>query len=149
MSSTKETKKHIRQVQLFLLEFTMELYQRYMDHDKSKLENGEKEYFDKYTPLLKNSTYGTDEYFDILKKLKPALDHHYSNNRHHPEYHEDGINGMNLVDIIEMFFDWMAAVKRHENGNIHKSIDFNKNRFKISEQLCQIFENTIPLFDED
>ena len=31
-------------------------------------------------------TYGSDEYKACLTEMKPALDHHYAANRHHPEH---------------------------------------------------------------
>ena len=99
-------------------------------------------YFDKLTPLLAGSEFGSSEYRDFLKQLKPALDHHYAKNSHHPEHYWDGINGMDLFDIIEMFADWKAASERHENGDIYKSIEINKRRFEMSAQLKQIFINT-------
>lgn len=33
------------------------------------------------------------------------LDHHYQNNDHHPEHFELGINGMNLLQLLEMLAD--------------------------------------------
>lgn len=53
-----------------------------------------------------------------------------------------GINGFDLFDLIEMFFDWKAATERHADGDIMKSIDINKDRFHLSDQLCEIFRNT-------
>ena len=41
-----------------------------------------------------------------------------------------------------MFIDWKAASERHDDGDIFRSIEINKNRFGISEQLCKIFKNT-------
>jgi hypothetical protein len=38
---------------------SIELLNRAMVHDDSKLESPEKEMFDKYTPLLKETTYGS------------------------------------------------------------------------------------------
>ena len=78
--------------------------------------------------------------------MKPILDHHYKNNRHHPEYHKNGIDDMNLIDLVEMFCDWLAATKRHADGDIMKSIKHNKDRFKMNEQLVKIFENTAKEF---
>jgi hypothetical protein len=49
---------------------------------------------------------------------------------------------MDLYDIIEMFLDWKAATERHADGDILKSIEINKGRFKMSEQLYEIFLNT-------
>lgn len=53
-----------------------------------------------------------------------------------------GIEGMSLLDIIEMFCDWKAATERHNDGDILKSIEHNEKRFKIAPQLSQIFRNT-------
>ncbi len=58
-----------------------------------------------------------------------------------PEDFRPGINGMDLFDVLEMFFDWKAAGERH-NGNIYDSIEKNKDRFQMSDQLVSIFQNT-------
>ncbi len=332
--SSVDTLKHIKRVAQLLTECSTELIRRANKHDDSKLESPEKEIFDEYTPKLKHSTYGSDEYKEFLKGMKVALEHHYEKNSHHPEHtfsnekwedieeykgmyqisnkgrvkrleclisrekqgdmllkemlmslcvtpkgysrvklqkdkkgknhlvhtlvaksfigsspsnrhqvnHKDGnklnnsfdnleyvtpsenlqhaydnelrepnikyvvyckdldittfgidkmvkkiydlgykkiqsggiwrcinsdnventhldlhfesynineyremnspMNGFDLFDLIEMFFDWKAATERHENGNIFKSIEINKDRFGISEQICDIFVNT-------
>lgn len=142
MDSTKETKKHIKTVIKYCKNFTKQLITRVMNHDKSKLGDIEKPLFDEYTSKLKNSTYGSEEYKNFLEQLKPALNHHYKNNSHHPEYYSNGIQGMDLFDLVEMFFDWKAASERHDNGNLLKSIDINKKRFNMSDDLVCIFKNT-------
>lgn len=78
----------------------------------------------------------------MLKELQVALQHHYANNSHHPEHYVDGVNGYDLFDLVEMFFDWKAATERHNDGDIYKSIEANKERFKISQQVTDIFTNT-------
>jgi hypothetical protein len=52
------------------------------------------------------------------------------------------LNGMDLLQIFELFFDWKAASERHHDGNVYKSISVNKERFKMSDQLERIFINT-------
>lgn len=140
--STADTLKHIKRVAQLLTEASAELIRRANVHDDSKLKSPEKELFDEYTPKLKDCTYGSDEYKSFLKELKVALDHHYAANSHHPEHYSAGIDGMTLFDILEMFFDWRAASERHADGNIYASININQDRFKMSEQLTQIFRNT-------
>jgi hypothetical protein len=140
--STKDTLLHIKKVNEYLSDAAIELLQRAKVHDISKLSEKERAYFNIYTPRLKDLTYGSDEYKTCLDGLKPALDSHYSENRHHPEHHEAGINDMDLFDLIEMFFDWKAASERHENGDINKSILINKSRFGMTDQLMRIFQNT-------
>lgn len=140
--SSKDTLLHKRRINELLLLAAKEIMERVVKHDNSKLESPEKEYFDEYTPKIGKSTYGSEEYNEFLKGLKVALDHHYENNTHHPEHYENGVNGFDLFDLIEMFFDWKASTERHEDGNIYKSIEINKNRFNLSEQIVDIFNNT-------
>ena len=80
--------------------------------------------------------------------MKPALDHHYARNRHHPEHWPtNGIRDMSLVDLIEMFCDWKAATERHADGSLLKSIETNKKRFGYGDELEHIFLRTaIELF---
>jgi hypothetical protein len=111
-------------------------------HDDSKLKSPEKECFDEVTGALKALTYGSLEYKEQLAKLKPALDHHYANNSHHPEHYDNGIDGMSLLDLIEMLCDWKAAGERHADGSMQRSLTVNQSRFKISEQLQSILWNT-------
>jgi hypothetical protein len=141
-SSIYETKKHLDKVRDSILTIAGELHKRGLAHDDSKMRTPEVELFDIYTPKLAGCTYGSDEYKQFLLELKPALDHHYAKNRHHPEHFENGIRGMNLVDIVEMFCDWYAATKRHNDGDIMKSIAINQDRFGYSDDLRIIMENT-------
>lgn len=140
--SDADTLKHIKRVNTLLIDAAIELLNRAKRHDDSKLSNPEKELFDIYTPKLKGCTYGSDEYKVFLKELSVALDNHYKYNSHHPEHYHNGVDGMCLFDLIEMFLDWKAAGERHSDGNIYKSIEHNRERFGISEQLEHIFINT-------
>lgn len=142
-NSEQDTKNHIKRVQELLEESILILKERGKVHDLSKLSDPEKSLFDEMTPKLAGSTYGSQEYKDMLQQLKPALDHHYKMNSHHPEHYSNGINGMNIFDVIEMLIDWKAASERHQNGNIVTSIQHNQNRFQMSEQLTTIFLNTV------
>ncbi len=143
-----ETIKHIEKVREVIRVFVSKLITRAVDHDKLKLESPEVEIFAEYTPKLANTTYGSKEYMQFLEEMKPALQHHYANYRHHPEHFEKGINDMNLVDLIEMFCDWKASSMRHNDGNLLKSIDVNATRFDMASQLKQIFINTAKMYDE-
>jgi hypothetical protein len=104
--------------------------------------------FAEITPILAELTYGSEEYQESLDKLKPALDHHYASNRHHPEHFVNGVNDMTLVDLIEMFCDWKASSLRQNDGNLLKSIEISAERFNIDPQLKQILINTARMVDE-
>jgi hypothetical protein len=118
------------------------------EHDQSKLESPEVEMFTEFTNKLADLTYGSKEFNDCKEQMGPALEHHYANNRHHPEHFKNGIDDMNLLDLIEMFCDWKASSMRHNNGNLLKSIEINAKRFKMNEQLVKIFENTADFIEQ-
>lgn len=149
--SSLDTLKHIGQVRQLLEKVRNHLHNRAVHHDESKLEDPELEIFNIYTPKLKNTTYGSPEYRKYLKEMNVALDHHYDNNRHHPEHFtnnpEDGLKDMSLIDLIEMLCDWLAATKRHNDGDIYKSIELNQSRFGYSDEVKQILYNTIPFIE--
>ena len=138
-----ETLKHIHKVRANLYKCIEELDKRAREHDLSKLDSPEKEIFGEFTPELAKIEYGSEEYKKLLEKVKPAIDHHYSKNTHHPEYYKNGINDMTLFDLVEMLVDWLAATERNKNGNIRKSIDHNQLRYGIDDQLTKILHNTI------
>ena len=119
-----------------------ELLKRAEQHDASKLREPELKYF-RLASNLRNLTYGSPEYKEQLKQtLGPALEHHYARNPHHPEHHENGVDDMTLIDLLEMFCDWRAATERHGDGDIMQSIEKNEERFGLSPQLKQILVNT-------
>jgi hypothetical protein len=145
---TDDTRKHMFQVKQLVKACTTIVLTQVKNHDASKLEEPEKSLFDIYTPKLKEMKFGTDEYNACLKELKVALDHHYAANSHHPEHYENGISGMDLFDVIEMFCDWLASCSRMEDGNIYKSIDFCQKRFGFSDELKSILTNTVGTLKE-
>jgi hypothetical protein len=147
--SRPDTYKHIQTVQNFLRYVINDFVNRSLWHDQSKLVSPEVEVFDEYTPLLATSTYGSDEYKGFLTGMKVGLDHHYAANTHHPEHYPDGIQGMNLLDVLEMLCDWKAATMRHNNGDIRKSIEINQQRFGYSDELKTLLLNTLALLETD
>lgn len=144
--STGETLKHSLRVGSLMVEVIGELCERSVQHDISKTEDLERATFDEFSPKLKTSTYGSAEYKGFLAAMKPALDHHYATNRHHPEHFADGVSGMTLVDLVEMLADWKAAGERHADGSLARSLEIQKVRFGLSDQLLQILTNTAEHF---
>ncbi len=140
-----QTFRHIERVRNLLNICVKDLLNRGEKHDQTKLMPPEVEYFTEYTPKLANCSYGSEEYKGYLSAIQPALAHHYAHNSHHPEHYKNGINDMNLLDIMEMLCDWKASSERHHDGNIRKSIEINANRFGLSPQLVKILENTADL----
>ena len=128
----------------FLLgQCAIRLLERGTRHDASKLAEPEKEIFDIVGNRLAVITYEGEEYKQSLEDLKTALDHHYLHNTHHPEHYSNGVDGMSLLDLIEMLVDWKAASERHPGGmDITRSIELSSQRFSIGGQLKQLLLNT-------
>jgi hypothetical protein len=148
MNATKAaTWEHIHIVQTYLIRAISELQQRIVTHDQSKLAPPELDTFTIYTPKLKETEYGSDEYKSFLAEMKTALDNHYANNSHHPEHFAEGLNGMSLIDVLEMVCDWKASTLRVKNGDFEKSIQVGMERFGVGEQLAQLMRNTLHIIE--
>lgn len=169
MNPRAETYKHIRRVAELTLGMAKMLIDRAVLHDDSKLLPPEAPLFEASTEKLSSLTYGTDEYRAALREIKPAIEHHYAANRHHPEFHgshvctqcaaddraqpctcggprRPDLSGMNLIDLLEMLCDWKAAGERHDDGDIVASVHKNQSRFGYSDELKQIMLNTVEMF---
>lgn len=141
--SRVDTYEHIAKVGSYLLRAITSLHYRALDHDRSKLESPEREMFDEYTPKLRDTAYGSEEYKGFLREMGAAVEHHYEHNSHHPEHFENGVRGMSLLDLIEMLCDWQAAGERHaDGGDLMRSIAANQERFGYGDELRAILENT-------
>lgn len=145
--STLDTLRHSRRVDELLLELISAIQARLTKHDLSKMEDPELATFNEFTPKLKHSTYGSDEYKGYLDAMGQGLKHHYENNRHHPEHFGDLLtHGMTLIDVIEMLADWKAATERHADGDLNKSLSIQQERFDMSDELVSILHNTAKEF---
>lgn len=144
--SRRETLVHSQRVGELIVEIIKELLDRSTCHDRSKTEPPEVAIFDEFTPKLKTTAYGTSEYASHLAAMGEGLAHHYANNRHHPEHFPNGVNGMTLVDLVEMLADWRAATERMAYGDLARSLDIQRERFGLSDQLYEILLNTALAF---
>ena len=53
---------------------------------------------------------------EVKEAVMAAIDHHFTHNRHHVEYHTDP-NDMTEIDLIEMVCDWTAMSQEfNQNG---------------------------------
>lgn len=145
--SIVDTNLHKAKVKEYIYKIIDELKLRAEYHDSSKLMSPELEVFAEYTPKLKGTEFGTEKYDKQLKEMDIAIKHHYANNRHHPDHWPLGINDMDLIDILEMVIDWKASSLRQNTGNAICDITKNKERFNYSEDLHNIFKNTLRIFE--
>jgi len=141
--SRVDTWEHIHAVQSYMGRIIRRLELRAHKHDQSKLLTPERETFDEYTPKLRDSTYGSDEYKAFLVGMGEGLKHHYEENDHHPEHFgDDGIAAMDLLQITEMLCDWKAATMRHADGDLTRSIMQNAERFGYGDEIKRLLLNT-------
>lgn len=145
--SRPDTLQHIREVQEVMWRIIDDLMQRAAMHDASKLSSPEREVFDEFTPKLRESTYGSEEYKQFLAAMGEGLRHHYAANSHHPEHIDGTVGWMGLPELTEMLCDWLAATRRHEDGDIRRSIEQNAERFGYGEEIKQLLLNTLPLLE--
>jgi hypothetical protein len=141
--SAPVTLKHIARVRELLNDFAAEINRRGEVHDASKFDPIEKGPLDEMQRLIDAegpAPFGTNEYRRRTALLGPMLEHHYKNNSHHPEHYSDGIAGMDLFDLVEMFFDWKAASERGQESAINLSYSIDK--WKIDPMLASILRNT-------
>lgn len=139
----QKTWKHIERVRALLKEAEEEIHRRGAEHDRSKFQEEEIGPLAKIEEIIARdgqAPFGSEEYEHRRQMLAPMLMHHYAKNSHHPEHYEKGINGMDLFDIIEMFFDWKAASERGEESTM--GLETAIKRFYIEPQLADILRNT-------
>lgn len=137
------TMRHINKVQTKVSEFTFAMTQRAAIHDRSKLSGIELECLNAAGPQERTEV-GSDAYKRRLDALRPMIQHHMANNSHHPEFYANGIDGMDLFDLVEMWCDWMAAAEERDptGFNVEKSLEYVGRKHPISPQLASIFRNT-------
>lgn len=145
--SRPDTYDHMQKVARLLHRCATNLLSRAEVHDESKLIDPELAAYDEMVVKLRAAEYGSDEYRAILRAQKPAIQHHYAHNPHHPEHWPNGIADMSLLDVLEMLVDWEAAAQR-KDGHARPTMDHNQERFGFSDELKNILLNTLPLLEE-
>lgn len=104
-----------------LTPFTDELNERALGHDASKFGPEERLPYIWLTEFHRCRRSG--EPFThpegMEERVRAAIAHHVTTNRHHPEYHADP-NDMTDADLIEMVCDWTAVSERPKDTAVTK-----------------------------
>lgn len=138
-----ETILHVSEVNENIEVIASELKKRGTAHDRTKLQKLEFEAFVSTRKQFKKANYGTSEYQKCVDTAKPAVDHHHAKNRHHVEYHSNGINDMTLIDLAEMLSDWKAAERRSPDKELKDTLSYAFTRYGVDKQLSCILTNTL------
>lgn len=143
MDSRPDTYVHIGRVRELITRAVMELLDRGNHHDASKLESPEVEVFDQYRSKLDTTEHDSPQYHQQLREMGEALKHHYAVNRHHPEHFPEGIHGMNLIDLLELCCDWVAASER-QGGDLEAYIRGGaRERFGYGDEIERLLLETV------
>jgi hypothetical protein len=134
---------HVSEVRENIASVNAELVRRGIAHDRTKFQALEFDAFVSTRDAFKKANYGTPEYQACVDAVKPAVDHHHGNNRHHTSYHENGVNDMSLIDIVEMICDWKAASRRSPDKKFIDTLDYAFDKYGIDSQLQGIIRNTL------
>lgn len=141
--ASQVTELHIQRVKHLLNDFRDQLQLRGDRHDLSKFDPAEAGPLQAMQDLIDRegpAPFGTDEYRRRTSLLGPMLEHHYAHNSHHPEHYPDGIAGMDLLDLVEMFHDWKAASER--GGDSAVGLSYCIEKYRIPPMLASILQNT-------
>ncbi len=126
----------------FMNNIIQELMLRAEQHDQSKFNEDEFKIILATAEEIQKHPYGTPEHEAVRQKYAKECAIHFSKNRHHPEHFPNGVEDMNLMDLIEMLVDWKAASMRNPDGSVAKSLQFAAEKYGISPQLVKILDNT-------
>lgn len=111
----RRTREHIERVRRCLTvmslvtEYADELNERARIHDASKFGPEERTPYIWLTEFHRCRRAGEPFSYPagMEERVRVAIDHHMTTNRHHPEFHSNP-NDMTDVDLIEMVCDWTA-----------------------------------------
>jgi hypothetical protein len=88
----------------------------------------------------------------VAEKVKLAIHHHVTTNRHHPEFHANP-NNMSDIDLIEMVCDWTAMAQEfgQDGGSargwadktVGKRVVFNAEKRRLIYQVIEALDRQI------
>lgn len=142
--SVPVTLHHIARVRELLAGVAIEMIRRGNVHDASKFDPIEQNPLDEMQRLIEAegpAPYGSYEYRRRTALLGPMLAHHHAKNSHHAEHYPDGVAGMDLFDLVEMFCDWRAA-NLERDGGAPMNLSYSVEKLGIPPMLESILTNT-------
>lgn len=144
-NTIKSILKHKKSVYNRLLFLANELKKRAEVHDDSKLRSPEVGYLidmDKEGKV----DYGSEAYFEKMKKWDCFFKHHYKENTHHPDHHQLGIDDMTIIDLCEYMIDVVSYFEDLQISDAIDTIDAQQERFGLSDQTANVLKNTLVAY---
>jgi hypothetical protein len=121
---------HQGQIRARLKALARELEKRADLHDLSKFKADEFAGFVEINRIAREHPFGSPEYKASIEGNK-TVELHFSRNRHHPEYHANGIGDMNFIDFVEMVADWLGATATYGTGTFEDVLQKQIERFDL------------------
>lgn len=112
---------------------------RALCHDNSKFSFSEAKKMISSINQFRHANYGTSEYEKLLEENNDTIQLHYIRNDHHPEYFKD-YKDMPLLALVEMFADWKAAIKKQKNGDLEKSFEIARKKYRMSDEIISFLK---------
>lgn len=138
INSLKAFTIHVLTVQQYMLEIIELLQLNSIYHDSSKYLNSDEWALLQHKYLLDSLEYGSSEFNTLIEELKPSVDEHHYNNRHHIEFHEHYLQ-MSMFDWLE----WLADLKSFEsNNNFYNMLQSQFKKYEIDKSTQQLLTNT-------
>ena len=155
----RRTEEHIERVRRCLTvmasvtEYADELNERACVHDESKYGPEERIPYIWLTEFHRCRRTGEPFSYPegMEERVRSAIDHHMTTNRHHPDFHADP-NDMTDVDLIEMVCDWTAMSQEfgQDGGSARGWADKTiGSRLYLSEPKRQFVYAMIDLLDSN
>lgn len=160
----RRTNEHIDRVRRCLAliaqsgDYAGELEERARVHDASKYGPEERIPYIWLTEFHRRRRRGESlNYPDGMEeRVRAAIAHHVTTNRHHPDFHRDP-NDMTDADLIEMVCDWTAMAQEFDqNGGsargwadktIGKSVHFNDAKHRFIYSVIDMLDSKLALED--
>lgn len=114
-------------------DLAIHLLRRAAKHDNSKLEDEELEALSKIANDRDSLKDAKEKLTDFKRK---AIELHWKNNRHHPEFFSD-VSNMDEIDILEMVCDWHARSCQYNTNLLEFCETRQENRFHFPEEMYQ------------
>ena len=112
-------------------EIAIELLKRACVHDLSKFENDE---LSALANISNDMSLMKSANSSLSPEKKLAIELHWENNTHHPEYYKSA-NDMTELDIMEMVCDWHARSMQYDTNLIEFVKKRNEDRFHFEEKM--------------
>ena len=156
----RRTEEHIERVRQCLAvmasvtEFPDELYERGCIHDASKYGLEERIPYVWLTEFHRCRIAGEPFSYPLgmEARVRAAIVHHTTTNRHHPDFHSDP-NDMTDVDLIEMVCDWTAmsqefgqdggSARGWADRTIGHRLHFNESRRRFVYAMIDLLDSTL------